>query len=215
MPRNWKLPIAIVLAALALDARAAAPVWIPPGDIALRDTVERLVDERVIDIPLLSWPIATAELRTALEDGRRAGRITPAHELAVARVEAALAPGRRAWWAAAGQASDLRTFADDPREEGELGLRTDWRAGERIAGEIAVRVTADPDDGHRRSRSAMGGKAVYYSAAFFCIDMGRFLGSGRRCWKKRGGVGREDGGAPTIGARAADGMPVTGAGGRC
>ncbi|MEZ5488640.1 MAG: hypothetical protein R3E75_13635 [Steroidobacteraceae bacterium] len=56
---------------IAPAASAAPPAWLAPGDPALRDAVERLVDDRAIDIPLLAWPIAAEELRAAIRAGRQ------------------------------------------------------------------------------------------------------------------------------------------------
>jgi hypothetical protein len=151
------IPVSRPLAALALaavamtslrPAQAASPGWVEPGDEHLRDAVERLVDERVFDIPLLSWPIAQAELRRAIDAARAGGRVDAAHEPVVARIEAALAPPRREWFVAAGDTTTLRTFEDVPRENGELGVRTRWDADSgEFAAVLQVRAAASPEDG--------------------------------------------------------------------
>jgi hypothetical protein len=138
----------LVLGPLAPDlVRADAPRWIEPGDLALRDAVERLVDERVIDTPLLAWPIAHAELGRVLAEARARGRVTGEFEPLVARVEAAIGLRRRAWTIAAGNPSDLRIFEDAPRESAELAVSTPWAAGERVGGRARVVLAADPLDG--------------------------------------------------------------------
>lgn len=128
--------------------QAASPAWIGPGNERLRDAVERLADERVIDIPLLSWPISHAELRNAVDGARRQGRLRPEFEATVATIEAALSPAARQWFIGAGDPSDLRTFENAPRESGELGARIPWSAdtGE-FAAVLEARVVADPADG--------------------------------------------------------------------
>jgi hypothetical protein len=143
------LPCLIALAAFAVPAAApaASPGWVDAGDATLRAAVERLVDERVFDLPLMSWPIAETELRTAIDAARRAGGVTPAQEPLLMRIEAALEPARREWSAAAGDPSDLRVFEDAPRESGELGLRQSFRGSERFAAVARLRVALDPADG--------------------------------------------------------------------
>ena len=128
-------------------ARAASPAWIVPGDETLRDAVERLVDERVIDIPLLSWPISHAELRTAIDLARTRRRVSAANEGTVARIEFALAPAGSTWFFFFFDPSDLRTFDDAPRATAEVGMRTRWSAesGE-LAAVLQVRAVADPAD---------------------------------------------------------------------
>lgn len=144
----WALCGSLGSLSIAHPARAAAPAWIPPGDERLRDAVERLVDDRVLDLPVLAWPLAAAELRGALDAAREAGRVQPRHEAVVARIESALAPPTRAWFAAAGEPTDLRGFEDAPRENAELGARWRWDAeGGDFAAVLAGRVVANPADG--------------------------------------------------------------------
>jgi Capsule assembly protein Wzi len=139
--------IALAFCSLPAAARAVSPGWVDSGDATLRAAVERLVDERVFDLPLMSWPIAAAELRVAIDAARRDGRIGAAQEARVARVEAALGRARREWSVAAGDPSDLRGFEDAPREAGEIGLRQSWRSSERVAAVMRLRVALDPVDG--------------------------------------------------------------------
>lgn len=126
----------------------ASPGWIDAGDPALRDAVERLVDERVLELPVMSWPISEADLRRAISGSRLEGRIRPADEIYAARIEMSLAQAaRREASIAAGQPTDLRSFDDAPRETAELGVRASWRGSERWAGVLRLRAVLDPADG--------------------------------------------------------------------
>jgi Capsule assembly protein Wzi len=119
-----QLPCLIALASftLPLAAGAASPGWVDAGG-------------------------AQRGVRAAIDAARRDGRVAPAQEPLVSRVEAALAPARREWSAAAGDPSDLRVFEDAPRESGELGFRQSWRDSERVAAVLRLRVALDPADG--------------------------------------------------------------------
>lgn len=141
------LACALALGPAAPDAMASTtPPWIAPGDPALRDAVERLVDERAIDLPVLAWPLPVADLRAAIAAARRNGSISPRHEALVARVEASMTQRREAW-VAAGDATELRSFDDAPREDAELGARLPWSTGGRTAGVLSVRAVAGAEDG--------------------------------------------------------------------
>lgn len=146
MPGSRKRLFVLAMMFIAPAASAAPPAWLAPGDPALRDAVERLVDDRAIDIPLLAWPIAAEELRAAIRAGRHNGSISAAHEALVAQVETAMDRNRRSWWITAGESSELRTFDDAPRENAELGARVGWQVSERVGGELALRVVSDPAD---------------------------------------------------------------------
>jgi hypothetical protein len=89
---------------------------------------------------------------TAGEGGRRPGegtRLTPAQFAAVARLRKLASEGRPELGVevrAAARPTQLRTFADEPREEGEL---TGWASGflgDRWGGRLELTVVADADD---------------------------------------------------------------------
>ncbi len=147
MRRAYPAILAIASWISPLAAAASSPRWVDAGDSFLREAVERLVDERIIDIPLMAWPIASAELRTAIDAARREGRLRPSDEASIARIETSLEPAGREWFVAAGDPSDLRVFEDAPRERGELGLRSAWTGTDRLAAVLKLRATLDPDDG--------------------------------------------------------------------
>ena len=65
------LPVHLLWLLIAvIPCSAWAQAWIAPGDPGLRRLVERLVDERTIDIPTLNWPIPRRDLETAIAAAR-------------------------------------------------------------------------------------------------------------------------------------------------
>lgn len=137
----------LVFALLLGSAAAGAGDWTDTGDTALRMAVEQLVDERVFDMPVLSWPIADAELRRSLDAAEARGLLNPAQQGALERVRRALEPSQREWFVAAGEPTDLRVFDDAPRESGELGVTARWTGNPRYSAQLRLTATIDPQDG--------------------------------------------------------------------
>jgi len=156
--------IASLLAALLASGPAGAgEPWLAPGDLRVRHDLQMLVDDGVIDLPVSAWPIAVSDVAAALGrlsasrgaagrshgDGPAASDLTPAQAAAVARLRRAASEGRPEVGVelrAAARPVQLRTFADEPREEGEL---TGWASGffgDRWGGRLELTVVADPDD---------------------------------------------------------------------
>ena len=144
---------------LAGRASAGEP-WLAPATCSVRHDIQLLVDEGVIDLPMSTWPIAASDLAHALASAlprrtrspiarrsRRRSARTIAQQLRAGSPAVDIAPeGRPDDWVSsssgAARPTVLRTFADTPREEGEL---TGY--GERIP-----RVTLGwATRGHRRS----------------------------------------------------------------
>jgi hypothetical protein len=131
---------------LSLCSAAHAQAWVPATDEGLRSAVELLADERVIDIPLMYWPIARAELQRVSDQAAGRKDLTPAQQAALQRVQRALNPAPRELFLAGGEPSDLRSFEDAPRGTGEAGVvyRLGGTAG--FSGELKVRAVSDPKD---------------------------------------------------------------------
>jgi hypothetical protein len=151
-PAARALSLFALFAVAGLHLPAHAQAWLMPGDRDVREAVERLVDERVLNLPLLSWPLPRAELHDALaairadeSAGRR--RLSAGQAAAVTRLEARLGEPRREWWVAAGDPTDLRGFADAPRESGELGAAARWGGTGVLSGELRARLVLDAADG--------------------------------------------------------------------
>jgi hypothetical protein len=152
-------------------ATAGEP-WIAPGNTQVRHDVQLLVDSGVIELPVSAWPIAASDLAHALDkipqapsassapsaaaagDGPGAGAATPkplsaAQLAAIARLRSLSSEGKATLGVEVGAAArptQLRTFADTPREEGEISLYAASFFGERFGGRLQVTGAVEPDD---------------------------------------------------------------------
>ena len=160
----WRILAAGVGLSCACSAQAGEP-WLAPGNLQLRHDVQLLVDDGVINLPVSGWPIAVSDLAYALsllpspsavsapppgEVERRAGEgLTPAQSAAVARLRRVASEGYPTVGfelAGAARPMQIRTFADVPREEGELDVYASGFFGRRFGGRLQVAAVTDPDD---------------------------------------------------------------------
>jgi hypothetical protein len=167
---------------LVAPAFAGEP-WLAPGDVRLRHDIQMLVDDGVIELPTSSWPIATSDLAAALAragdraDGQAAAR-SSAHDLALKRLRSIAREGRVERWVeidAAARPTALRTFADTPREEGELTASISGFIGDRWGARVEVTGVVDPDDD----------KDVRVDGSYFAGKFGNWivtLGAQDRWW---------------------------------
>ena len=79
------LMLAASLSVLAVSAHAQG-YWLPVGDQRLRDDLTLLVDEGVLRLPMMVWPLPMADVRDALEAVNPEAATTPALEAAFLRV---------------------------------------------------------------------------------------------------------------------------------
>jgi hypothetical protein len=131
---------------LTAPALGNAQAWVPAGDASLRLAVEQLVDDGVLDMPILSWPISRRELKLAAGIARERGLPDARSEAALLEIEAALEPARREWSLALGDPQELRGFEDAPRESGEAALAWRWQGEGRLSGELHARAVLSPED---------------------------------------------------------------------
>ncbi|MFQ5346361.1 MAG: capsule assembly Wzi family protein [Rhodothalassiaceae bacterium] len=117
---------------LALVARPlAAEPWVEPGDAQLRRDIELLAAFRVIDGPVISWPLSWAQISAGLAASGE--RVYPPHvEAAIARVKAHMPKaadyrriGRELRGAVTSNAPLVRGFDAVAREDGEVSLSLD------------------------------------------------------------------------------------------
>jgi hypothetical protein len=132
---------------------ARADPWLAPGDEALRSDIGLLADSGILRGPITTWPISwpdvardviaasdstlDAATAQALLRVRRQARVAASVGFTGTgiRVNGATAPPM------------LRTFADTPREQGELALRTGWLTDHFVVN-LQGSYAADPDDGN-------------------------------------------------------------------
>jgi len=150
-PAIWRRPaISLLLIVLCGSAEGGSP-WLEPGDVGLRQDIALLTDEDLISVPMTFWPMSWPQV------AREVARVDPARvtrddvQAALRRVRARAAREGRTGWtseariAAAGHPTPLRTFAETPREEGEIGGALSW-LGDRFAVRLEGTAVADPDD---------------------------------------------------------------------
>jgi len=143
--------IATIAIALLLVRTASAGPWIDPGDAALRHDIQVLADAGVIPGPVSTWPLATADLMSALDsdpaelsqEGRAAfsrlrTRLQDAATVGQARLLGHIS--------AAQHPQEIRSFQDEPRDTGEIGAGVEW-TGDRYAVRLQGQWVDDPDDG--------------------------------------------------------------------
>jgi hypothetical protein len=112
-----------------LAAAAHADPWLAPGDEGLRADVERLADAGILKGPVTTWPLSWPDVaRDALAapldslDSATAAALLRVQRLSRAASSSGFS-GLGARVRAAYEPTELRQFADTPREEGEAGLR--------------------------------------------------------------------------------------------
>ena len=148
------LPLVLLLALACLPDDVRSEPWAAPGDPRLRHDLQLLFDVGVLRGPSLSWPISwpdvARDLAAANRDGTDAGGAARA---ALERVRARLAREQAAGGVryevglvGGSDPSELRGFADAPREEFEAAGSATW-LGERFAWKLSATVVADPEDG--------------------------------------------------------------------
>jgi hypothetical protein len=125
--------LALVAALTASAAGADALPFLPPGDARLRHLVQLEADEG--HVPLATtWPIPTFDLpeaeRSTLFSLQQPGTSSDAGWLA----------------SGARHPTQIRTFDDTPREEGEAGLQSGWAAADYAGGVIKMSYVVKPQD---------------------------------------------------------------------
>jgi capsule assembly protein Wzi len=130
---------------------AHADPWLPPGDEGLRGDLLLLADAGILRGPVNTWPMSWPDIARDVLAADEHG-LDPATARALVRVR------RRARDASADlegvgmrvsgsyQPDTLREFADSPREEGEVAVRTSWIT-DHLALNLQGSYVVNPDDG--------------------------------------------------------------------
>jgi len=141
---------AFILITLVSTALRADP-WLAPGDEGLRSDIELLADAGILRGPVTTWPISWPDVARDVIGASEAG-LDEATSHALMRVRRRARDASSTGFAGMGmrvsgayQPTELRDFADTPREEGELGLRASWLT-EHFAVNLQGSYVADPQD---------------------------------------------------------------------
>ncbi len=140
---------------LACCAGARADPWLPPGDAGMRSDIQLLADAGILRGPVTTWPISWPDVARDAQAAEMSVVFDEATLAALQRVQRAARAaagqdnpqvGLRA--SAAAEPATLRTFADTPREEGQLALRASWLTN-FIAVNLQGTVVTSPADDRR------------------------------------------------------------------
>jgi hypothetical protein len=137
---------ALLVALIATPAHAQG--WLAPGDASLRDDIERLVDESVINLPLLAWPIHSDAISEALDGIAGDAKLTVSQQAAVDRLRRRLVPDQpaRFWAGGTNRPGPVRTFSGGPRSDVELGVHAEAQS-DGWSARVNLTIAADPSDG--------------------------------------------------------------------
>lgn len=143
--------LTITVTVLAVASLARADPWLAPGDEGLRSDIQLLADAGVLRGPVTTWPLSWPDIaRDVL--GASEGSLDAGTALALQRVRRLARAAASTGFAGAGyrvagayEPSELRSFADTPREEGEIALRASWLAS-HLSLNLQGAIVARPDD---------------------------------------------------------------------
>jgi hypothetical protein len=137
---------------LASMGGARADPWLSPGDAGLRADIERLADAGILRGPVTTWPLSWPDVaRDALAAPLDSlDQSTLEALLRVQRLSRAASSGGFSGFGArasgASHPTELRQFADTPREEGEVGVRASVLTS-HFAVNLQAAYVASPEDG--------------------------------------------------------------------
>ncbi len=131
----------------------AAPV-VAPGDTALRHDVQVLADYGVISGPVTTWPLSWVAIRSDLEAAKADDVVVPNYVFRTMErvLTRALAETKRGEHhlsgslAVAESPTLIRSFANTPRERGEVQAGYSW-LGERLQVQLSASAVDSPSDG--------------------------------------------------------------------
>jgi len=144
----------VFFVSLGIAVVGRADPWLAPGNEGLRSDIQLLADAGILRGPVTTWPmswpdIARDALGTSIADldDNTADALLRVQRLARAASARGYA-GHGLRVSAAHEPTQLRDFADTPREEVELAVRASW-LGDHFAANLQGSVTAGPDDDKR------------------------------------------------------------------
>jgi len=176
----------LVLAGLLLltPTLLAAP-QAQPGDMGLRHDIQVLADYGAISGPVTTWPISWDAVLADLEyvqanDIVLPNKVLPTFDRVLARAQREAARGKMAYGgslAGAEEPTNIRGFADTPRERGEFEAGVSWFS-EHISVDLNVSAVDNPADGEdvRADGSQLG--VDFGNWSFAASTMDRWWGPG-------------------------------------
>jgi hypothetical protein len=162
--------VVIALSGCGLATTARADPWLAPGNEGLRNDIQLLADAGILRGPVTTWPLSWPDVaRDALGADTRVLDAATADALyRVQRLSRAAASsghsGADYRLSAAHEPATLRSFADAPREEGEVALRASW-LGDHLALSLQGTYVVDADDG----------KTLRPDGSYLGINVGNFM----------------------------------------
>jgi len=170
---------------LGLQSLAVAAPQAQPGDVGLRHDIQVLADYGAIGGPVTTWPISWDAVLTDLERVRSENivlpnRVLPTFDRMLARAQREARRGQVSYGgslAGAEEPTNIRGFANTPREDGELRAGVSW-FGERISLDLNVSAVDDPSDDKdvRADGSQLGVDVGNWTVAASTLD--RWWGPG-------------------------------------
>ena len=146
--------VSLLTALLLLNSGSWAAPIAAPGDIGLRHDIQVLADYGVISGPVTTWPLSWDAIRADLESFKAADTVVPntvvrTLERVLTRALAATQRGNHNFsgrLSLAEEPTQIRSFADTPREQGELRAGYSW-LGERFQIQLSATAVDSPPDG--------------------------------------------------------------------
>ncbi len=156
----------LILLCLLWAGTSFAGPYVPAGDLALRQDIQRLANRGVITVPVTTWPLAWGPILADLDRAKRT-ELSRADNEAIDRIL------RRAGWetrtdeltfdvslGAADNASRIRSFQDTPRGRVEGSIGANW-ISDWFSADINVQfVDSGQDDSAVRVDNSMIGAAI-------------------------------------------------------
>ena len=131
---------------------AHAEPWLAPGDEGLRSDIELLADAGILRGPVTTWPMSWPDVARDVLGAQFEGLDAPTADALIRVQRLARDAGARGFSGAGMRVSgsdrptELRTFAETPREEGELAVGASW-LGNHLALKLAGTAVSSPSDG--------------------------------------------------------------------
>lgn len=141
----------LFLLCLLFVAGARANPWLPPGDERVRDDILRLADAGILRGPVTTWPLSWPDVARDVQAASAAG-LDAATSDALFRIQRLSREASAHGFSGIGyrasvshDPAELRTFADSPRDTGEIAAGASWLSS-HVALNLQGTVVTDPDD---------------------------------------------------------------------